>query len=232
MMSRGSLLGLAWVVLAALPSTAWAERQLVRAAPVAGHESWSPRRLFNAALAGEQRGDLMGAVQLYLSARLSRRESFADQLYARGAGLRLVRVLAGVDDDAATAAALMVSAEAERGSPTDLAPLIRSLLHRLENAGELEVLKGTIAAVRFHKRLGCSIVEVEDEHTEERRVILAEGTIGPFSAGDLVRMLVKKDQTRALASWRMVAVGPAEADGWQVVSVQGLAAAQPPTAKH
>lgn len=230
-MSRAAGFGVVLLALVGLSTEAGAtERQLVRAAPVAGNESWSPRRLFNAALEGEQRGDLVGAVQLYLSARLSQRLSYADQLYARGAGLRMVRVLAGFDDDAATAAALMVSAEAERGAATDLAPLIRSLLHRLQRDGELEVLRGTIAAIRFHKRLGVSIVEVEDQDTEERRVVLAEGTLGPFSAGDAVRMLVKRDQTRALASWRMIAVGPGAADGWQLLSVQGLPGAQPATA--
>jgi hypothetical protein len=222
----GALLALSSAVADAAP-----DRQLIRAASVTGNESWSPRRLFNAGLDEEEQGDPVAAVRLYLSARLSQRQSFADQLYARGAGLRLVRVLATVDEDAAIAAALLVTAEAD-GSTTDLAPLIRTLLRRLDTSSDLMVVRGVIAAVRYHKKLAVSVLELEPEAGDDRRLIIAEGTVGPFTAGDEVKLLVRRDPSRALAAWRMVAMGRGNADGWQLISVVGLPAEAGPSASH
>lgn len=208
-------------LLAAPP--AFADPTMVRAAPIRAGEIQSPRRLFNTGLSEEEEGNLTRAVQFYLSARLSARHSYADELYARGAGFRLVRILAGYDDDAAAAAAILVSAEEDLTLSSDLAPLIRTLLRRLDDEGagpDLETTTGVIASIRFRPRHNQTVIEVESE--EEKRLILADGVVGPFSAGDQVRILVRRDRKRAYAGWRLVAIGHAEADGWQMLSVTGL----------
>lgn len=207
------------------PSAARAEGEveLVRAAPLRGDAEWPPRRLFNAGLDAEERGNKTLAVQLYMSARLAARGSVADQLYARGAGLRLVRILAGYDDDAAAAAAMLVDREASGDrATTDLAPLIRTLLRRVERAegGELSILTGTIASIRVLPS-GQASIELEAAGAE-RTMILAEGPVGPFSAGDPVRAVVRKESSRAAASWRLIGMGLAGADGWQLLAVAGL----------
>lgn len=218
-------LAMVLVLVAADTSVAWAKPQLVRAAPVRGTRIQSPRRLFNSGLVEEEQGNVTRAVQFYLSARLSIRRSFADELYARGAGYRLVRILAGYDDDAAAAAAMLVSDEAESPATSDLAPLVRTLLRRLDDDGtgaDLEVALGVIASVRYKPRTRQTVIEIMAEEENERRLVLAEGPVGPFSAGDPVRILVRRDRSRAYAGWRLVAVGHAEADGWQLLSVSGL----------
>src|SRR5262249_17872838 len=136
--------------------------QLVRAAPLRGDPEWPPRRLFNAALSAEEQGNKTLAVQLYMSARLAARDSLADELYARGAGLRLVRILAGYDDDAAAAAAMLVTKEAGPKATTDLAPLIRTLMRRFERTDdkELTYLTGVISAIRF-KPTGVAMIELK-----------------------------------------------------------------------
>lgn len=196
------------------------DAQLVRAAPLRGDAEWPPRRLFNAGLEAEQQGNKTRAVQLYMSARLAGRGTIADDLYARGAGLRLVRILAGYDDDAATAAALLVTGEAGEKTTTDLAPLIRTLLRRVERDDqELQVLRGTIASIRFQQGRASIELTLADG---ERRIIAADGSVGPFSAGDEVRAFVRRDSTRAAASWRLVGMGHAKSDGWQLLAVSGL----------
>jgi hypothetical protein len=213
-----------WVAILVLSfgvhRTAAASEELLRAAPLRGDPEWSPRRLFNAGLAAEDNGNKTLAVQLYMSARLAARGGIADDLYARGAGLRLVRVLAGYDDDAAAAAAYLVQREAGVRATTDLAPLIRTLLRRFDR-DELALLTGTIMSVRVQKTTGHALVAL---HTEdgERRVVYAEGFVGPFSAGDPVRVLVKKENSRSAASYRLVAMSHAKADGWQILGVSGL----------
>src|SRR5262245_33086245 len=88
------------------------DEKIVRAAPLRQDNEWPPRRLFNAGLDAEQHGNLTLAVQLYMSARLAVRTSIADELYVRGAALRLVRILSGYDDDAAAAVATLIKEEA------------------------------------------------------------------------------------------------------------------------
>ncbi|MCK6544336.1 hypothetical protein L6R52_00555 [Myxococcota bacterium] len=193
---------------------------IVRAAPLRGDAEWPPRRLFNAGLEAEQQGNKTRAVQLYMSARLAARGTIADELYARGAGLKLVRILAGYDDDAATAAALLVTSEAGEKTTTDLAPLIRTLLRRVDREDqELQVLRGTIASIRFHQGRASIELALADG---DRRIVAADGAVGPFSAGDEVRAFVRRDSTRAAAGWRLVGMGHAKADGWQLLAVSGL----------
>ncbi len=213
------LLVLLSALVGAPPSPA--RPQLVRAAPIQGEAVWSPRRLFNAALEQEEHGNPFRAVQLFLASRLSDRASFADELYARGAGLRLVRILAGYDDDAATAAALLVAQDAGPQASTDLAPLLRTLLRRFETTSEFELMRGIVAEVRWRASTGTAILEV-DLPGEQRRVVFADGPVGPFTAGDAVKILARKDPTRVLAAWRLVALGHADQDGWQILAVSGL----------
>jgi hypothetical protein len=210
------MLPLPVAVLLAFASPAQAKPTLVRAAPLRGGELQSPRRLFNIGLREEDQGNFTRAVQYYLSARLSSRNSFADELYARGAGYRLVRILAEYDDDAAAAAAMLVSSDEPHSS--DLAPLIRTLLRRLME--DLESKKGVIASVRYRARDNQTVIEMEDG--DDRALILTDGAVGPFSAGDHVRILVRRDRKQALAGWRLVAIGPAGTDSWQMLAVSGL----------
>jgi hypothetical protein len=191
---------------------------LVRAAPLRSGDVQSPRRLFNTGLSEEEQGNLTRAVQYYLSARLSIRHSFADELYARGAGYRLVRILAGYDDDAAAAAAMLVSSD-DTTLSSDLAPLIRTLLRRLMD--DLEAKKGVISSIRYRAKDNHTVIEIEGQD-DERQLILAEGSVGPFSAGDRVRILMRRDRKQAYAGWRLVAMGPAENDSWQMLAVSGL----------
>jgi hypothetical protein len=207
------------ILCGVLLSTGPAEAKptLVRAAPLRGGEIQSPRRLFNTGLKEEEEGNLTRAVQFYLSARLSLRQSFADELYARGAGYRLVRILAGYDDDAAAAAAMLVTAE-DTSLSSDLAPLIRTLLRRMME--DLESKTGIISSIRFRARDNQTVIEIEEG--EERHLVLADGSVGPFSAGDEVRILMRRDRKAAYAGWRMIAIGPADTDSWQMLSVSGL----------
>lgn len=209
-------------------SPARASERIVRAAPVQGDREWSPRRLFNTALAAEEEGNATRAVQLYLAARLVERHSFADELYARGSALRLVRVLSSYDDEAASAAALWLRRESRDRALTDLAPLIRLLLQRLESStGGYEVLVGTIASIRFREETGHAIIEMVTAD-DAQRLIRADAVVGPFSAGDPVRVLVRRDSTHALAEHRLVAMGHAAADGWQLIAARGLPGAPGP----
>ncbi len=230
---RGALAGLLLSMLFVQPRAFADDRgQMVRAAPLRGDAEWPPRRLFNAALDAEERGNLTLAVQLYMSARLAARDSIADELYARGAGLRLVRILAGFDDDAAAAAAMLVTKEAEARPTTDLAPLIRTLMRRFERTDdkELTYLTGKIASIRV-KPSGLAYIELDldDAVTEgEKRTIVAEAAVGPFSAGDPVRVLARKEGMRTLTRWRLVAMSHVKADGWQILAVNGLPGAAGP----
>lgn len=193
--------------------------RLVFAAPTRAGEEWSARRLFNAALRAEERGNLMAACQLFMASRLAPRASFADVLYARGAALRLVRLLAGRDDDAALASALIIE---DRGETSDLGPLIRSLMRRLE-AGkpEVELLSGTIASLRYVPKTEHVTMELELDGGD-RRVIEAEAPVAPFSAGNRVTTLVRRVAGRAQASLHLVALGRERLDGWVLLRVRDL----------
>lgn len=223
---------IAALMTATPPSLAVAAPCLVRAAPASGSATWSPRRLFNAGLGAEEKGDPLTAVRLYLAARLADRHSFADELYAKGAGLRLIRVLAGYDDDAATAVALLVEDEVERPS-TDLAPLIRTLVRRLdpEEGRELELVHGRVDALRFRDADGAAVVEI-GLADGTRRTIAAHGPIGPFSAGDEVRALVRRDRHGEWNEWRLVSMAFSKKDGWGLLAVEGLADRAVPHAEH
>jgi hypothetical protein len=159
-----------------------------------------------------------------MSARLAVRVSVADELYARGAALRLVRILSAHDDDAAAAVAALIKEEATDRTTTDLAPLIRSLLRRFEKESrDLSFMTGTIASVRVPSGSSYALIELNLDGGEgERRIIAAEGPVGPFSAGDPVRVLVRKDNTRASSSWKLIGMAHAKADGWQILAISNL----------
>jgi hypothetical protein len=112
---------------------------------------------------------------------------------------------------------MLVSLEADASFSSDLAPLIRTLLNR-----DLERTTGVIASVRYRPREDQSVIELEVDGESDKRLILAEGVIGPFTAGDHVRLLIRKDRKHAFAGWRLIAAGPSEADGWQMLAVTGL----------
>jgi hypothetical protein len=213
-------------VLSFLAASAQAEEQkIVRAAPLRQDAEWPPRRLFNAGLDAEQKGNLTHAVQLYMSARLAQRVSIADDLYVRGAALRLVRILSGYDDDAAAAVATLIKEEAGDRASTDLAPLIRSLLRRADKANddhELSFMTGTIVSIRVPSGASNALIELRLDGEGERRIIGAEGPVGPFSAGDPVRVMVKRDSARAASSWKLIGMAHAKADGWQILAISGL----------
>lgn len=208
----------------ALPARAEDEK-IIRAAPLRQDSDWPPRRLFNAGLDAEQHGNITFAVQLYMSARLAVRASVADDLYARGAALRLVRILAGYDDDAAAAVASLIREEAGERTTTDLAPLLRSLIRHIERGADKEemvFMLGTIASIRVPQGATHALIELRLDNEGERRIIAAEGPVGPFSAGDPVRVVVKKDNTRAASSWKLIGMAHAKADGWQILAIAGL----------
>lgn len=200
------------------PALADAPSRFVVAASTRADEQ-SPRRLFNAGLRAEESGNLARACQLFMAARLVVKASVADELYARGAALRLVRILAGRDDDAALAAALLIE---DRGDSSDLGPLVRSLLKRFASGqAALELAEGMIVAARYVKSSETVVLELELPGGE-LRVVEAEGTIAPLSAGQKVRLLVKKVRGRAAAGWSVVALGRDRAEGWQLLRVDGL----------
>ena len=118
--------------------------RLLFAAPLTEHAPRSPRQLFNAALSAEEQSNVTKACQLYLAARLAPRAAFADELYARGAAIRLVRLLAERDEDAAAAAALMVhgtisykEAMSQSADPEDLSLKLRRMFPNLEQGEEM-----------------------------------------------------------------------------------------------
>ena len=179
----------------------------------------SPRRLFNAGLRAEESGNLTVACQLFMAARLASRSGVADALYARGAALRLVRILAGRDDDAASAAAVLIE---DRGESSDLGPLVRSLIRRFgTEPANLEMAHGTIIAARWNRATEAIALEVELE-SGETRVVEAQAQIAPISAGQQVKMLVKKTRGHAAAGWTLIALARESADGWQILRVDGL----------
>lgn len=219
------LLVLASALSATIAQAQSDQEKIVRAAPLRQDAEWPPRRLFNAGLDAEQRGNLTVAVQLYMSARLAERASVADELYARGAALRLVRILSGYDDDAAAAVASLIKDEAGDRTSTDLAPLLRSMIRRIERASEKEELSfmtGTISSIRVPHGSGHALIELRLNDEGERRIIAAEGPVGPFSAGDPVRVMVRRDSARAAAGWKLIGMAHAKADGWQILAITGL----------
>jgi hypothetical protein len=201
---------------------AWADDgALVLAAPTRSAEEASPRRLFNAALRAEEKGDLLAATQLLLAARLAPRRALADTLYARGAGLRLVRLLAPRDDDAALAAALLVD---DGGVSSDLAPLIRALMRRLDDGREapVKVWSGVLTQLRYEARLDRVYAELELDGGA-RHLFEADGPIGPFSAGHRVTVMVHESRSvRGASRIALVAMKSARLDGWQLLRVRRL----------
>lgn len=221
--ARGRRAGLgALVVLAlaggAIPAKAEPPGRFVVAASTRSEEQ-SPRRLFNAGLRAEEGGNLALACQLFMAARLAARESVADVLYARGAALRLVRVLAGRDDDAASAAAVLIE---DAGESSDLGPLVRTLLRRVRGERPaVEMLSATLVATRWARATDTVLLELELD-SGEQRVVEADAPVSPLSAGLRVKVLVRKTHGRASSSWRLVAMGREHADGWQLIRVADL----------
>lgn len=187
---------------------------LVQAAPTEGRAA-SPRRLFNMGLAAEEKGDGLGAVARYMAARAVPRTSFADTLYARGAGLRLIRLLAGRDDDAAAAIATALAQDGGSRPGTDLSPLVRSLLAHVER--DLEVLEGVLVAVRLDAEGGTELRVVDAEGVS--RLIRAIAPVRPFTAGDAVRVLVRRGP-EAVA--QLVAMGPKADQAWRLLEVRSV----------
>lgn len=182
--------------------------------------AWSARRWFNAGLVAEEAKDLPAACAAFLAALSTQGDGVADEVYSRGAGLRLVRVLAGRDDDAATAAALLVAP----ARFSELGPLIRMLRRRVETGdGGLEEASGLLASVRVDRGSGRVALELETEAGS--RIVLAPGSVAPFSAGDRVRALLKRTRGSATAGWEIIALGYANASGWRLLRVAGLDAA-------
>lgn len=208
--------GVLALVLAGAPA-AVARPALVRADAEA-RPGPSPRRLFNMGLVAEQRGDGLTAVARYMAARLAPRTSFADDLYARGAGLRLLRLLAGRDDDAAAAVAAALASDGSAKPGTDLSPLVRSLLRRLER--EFLVVEGIIEGVKLDAEGGTRLVIRDGAGAEH--VIRAPAPVGPFTAGDAVRVVARRHLEGEAT---LVALGHTESDAWRLMAVRGLAAA-------
>lgn len=192
---------------------------LVRAADAPAYAP-SPRRLFNMGLGAEERGDGGGAVARYLAAGLVPRSSFADALYARGAALRLIRYLAGRDDDAAAAVAVLLSSQEALRPGTDLSPLLRSLLARVEH--ELVLIEGLISSVRLDAR-GGALLEVLDG-AGGVLVVRSPEPVAPFSAGDGVRILARQ---AGAGPAELVALGAVSTEAWRLLAVRGLGRAGP-----
>lgn len=213
----GRLVALA-LALSTVPAQAEPPGRFVVAASTRSEEQ-SPRRLFNAGLRAEEGGNLALACQLFMAARLAARESVADMLYARGAALRLVRVLAGRDDDAASAAAVLIE---DAGESSDLGPLVRTLLRRVRGERPaVEMLSATLVATRWARATDSVLLELELD-SGEQRVVEADAPVSPLSAGLRVKVLVRKTHGRASSSWRLVAMGREHADGWQLIRVSDL----------
>ncbi|MCC7384137.1 MAG: hypothetical protein IT384_20000 [Deltaproteobacteria bacterium] len=206
---------LSLVVLSSAPADGGAK--LVFAARTRVADEWSPRRLFNAALRKEESDNLTQACQLLMAARLAPRLSFADELYARGAALRMVRLLAGRDDDAAAAVALLIGEGVESG---ELAPLVRTLVRRLSEPG-LDHFGGLIVAVRLERASRRVVIDL-DVDGGERRTLEADGPIGPFSAGQRVELIARRLPGRPQIGWRLIAMSAEGADGWQILRVQRI----------
>lgn len=203
----GGLLA-AWI--GAAPALVPSPALLHAAAP----DTLSPRRLFNKGLAAEERGDNLDAVASYMAARLAHRTSFADTLYARGAGLRLIRLLAGRDDDAAAAVASVLADSGGSRPGTDLSPLVRSLLARVEH--ELQPVEGVLQSVQLLKAGGTRLVIVEAGG--ELQTVDATAPVGPFSPGDKVRLLMRP---REGAQATLVVLGRAGEGGWRLMTLAG-----------
>lgn len=209
------------LALSLAPAARADDGALVVAAPTRSAEEASPRRLFNAALRAEEKGDLLAATQLLLAARLAPRRALADTIYARGAGLRLVRLLAPRDEDAALAAALLVD---DGGASSDLAPLIRALMRRLDDAREapVKVWSGVLTQLRYEARLDRVYAELELDGGA-RHLFEADGPIGPFSAGHRVTVMVHESRSvRGASRIALVAMKSDRLDGWQLLRVRRL----------
>ncbi len=177
----------------------------------------SPRQLFNQGLGHEERGERTEAIRAYLAAGLGSKSSFADELYAQGAGLRLVRLLAGEDDDAALAVAIGLAGEVDQEEPAS--PLLRSLLSRLNlERARWQHGKASIASVRYRTEDNLSLIELRKEGGK-RQVVLAKGRISPFTAGDQIRVVLRKESKKALAGWRLVAMGYQSEPAWRLLGL-------------
>jgi len=202
-----------------------AESRTVLAAAQATDSAWSPRRLFNAGLVAEETGNLTEACQFMMAARLTMRRGFTDDLYAKGALLRLLKIVAGRDEDAATAAAFQV-ARAARSSALD--PMVKMLVRRLDRTDDLASVTGTILSVRLDKRTRHLMIELEPDHGTAR-IIDVGPRLGSFTAGHRVRALLRRVDGRARAGWRLVALSAERAEGWELMRVRGLEGAPVPS---
>jgi len=185
---------------------------LVHAAPTEGRAA-SPRRLFNMGLAAEEQGDGLAAVARYMAARAVPRTSFADSLYARGAGLRLIRLLAGRDDDAAAAVATALAQDDGPGPGTELSPLVRSLLAHVER--DLLSVQGILVSVRLDAQGGTDLVVVDAGGVAHS--VHAIAPVHPFTAGDSVRFLARRV---GQAAAHLVAMARSEVLAWRLLEVQ------------
>lgn len=213
-----------WLTLVVLCGADADERptELVRAAAPTSGRVPSPRRLFNSGLAAEEQGQGPQAVARYLQARMVPRTSFADALYARGAGLRLLRLLAGRDDDAATAIAALLARDGEPEPGSELSPLMRSLLARV---GErLEVWTGVVTAVTLDRAGGAWLTLRRPDG--DARKVWSPAPVSPFSAGDPARVVAR----RRGDDYVLVALGRPETRTWGLLAVRGLERATLPTA--
>lgn len=214
---RGLVVALA--LFAQVP--AWADEPVGRFVVAAStrSEEQSPRRLFNMGLRAEESGNLALACQLFMAARLAGRDSVADVLYARGAALRMVRVLAGRDDDAASAAAVLIE---DAGESSDLGPLVRTLLRRVHgDRPSVELLSATLVSTRWTRATDGVLLELELDNGDTR-IVEADAPVSPLSAGLRIRAVVRKTSGRAASSWRLIAMGREQADGWQLIRVADL----------
>lgn len=208
------LIGAVLGVVAGAPSTV--DVDLIRARDDVARRP-SPRRLFNLGLADEEASRPTDAVARYLAARGVPRSSFADALYARGAGLRLLRLLAGRDDDAAAAVAFALARDGDAKPGEELSPLVRSLLARVDR--DLLAIEGLVVGMRITKN-GEAEVEVADAEGRRHRV-LAPAPVRPFTAGDEVRVVARAHPDAPTAPARLVAMGAKAAAAWALLAVRG-----------
>lgn len=199
------------------PEQGASSARLVAAAPIPVFDGWTSRRLYNAGLVAEESRDWLGALRWYLAAGLAPRGAYADRRYAEAASGRLVRVLAPRDEDAAAAVAATIE-----GVDSDLGPLVRLLRRRVDEADGLRLVSGTLVSLRWRARSGRVLVELLEAEGGSR-VIEADTSVAPFSAGDRLRAMIRAVPGRAATGWRLVALGRAEAPGWQLLRVDAPA---------
>ena len=100
------------------------------------------------------------------------------------------------------------------------------LQRRIGSDGVLEMRSGTITSMRYRKASGVVHIELDGDDGE-KRIISSDAPVSPFTAGQQVRVLLRRMHGKAAAGWRVIAMAHSDASSWEIIRVSRLSTARP-----